>query len=47
MSQDKSDYEKKIAKANAARQRQFDKQTASLAIKITATCTRKKESTIR
>lgn len=26
MSQDKSDYEKKIAKANAARQRQFDKQ---------------------
>ena len=31
MSQDSSDYEKKIAKANAARQRQLDKQKAKLA----------------
>ena len=31
MSQDKSDYEQKIAKANAARQRQLDKQKAKLA----------------
>ena len=31
MSQDKSDYEKKIAKANAARQRQLEKQKAKLA----------------
>ena len=32
MSQDKSDYEKKIAKANAARQRQFDKQKEKQAL---------------
>lgn len=31
MSQDKSDYEKKIAKANAARQHQFEKQKEKLA----------------
>ena len=31
MSQDKSDYEKKIAQANAARQRQLEKQKAKLA----------------
>lgn len=31
MSQDKSDFEKKIAKANAARQRQLEKQQAKLA----------------
>ena len=31
MSQDQSDYEKKIAKANAARQRQLEKQKAKLA----------------
>ena len=31
MSQDNSDYEKKIAKANAARQRQLEKQKAKLA----------------